>query len=104
MEPSVEPGGECAVACGNRVWVGFPEVVKVKLLHFYTEFLVSPNFYTFTILAHFFSPRCARVLQSYKYKAHVSADFLVGASLKLLCQISVYIYSYHNLRMLYMIL
>ena len=76
MEPSVEPGGECAVACGNRVGVGFPEVVK--LLHFYTEFLVSPNFYTFTMLAHFFSPRCARVLQSYKYKAHVSADFFGG--------------------------
>ena len=56
--------------------VGFPEVVK--LLHFYTEFLVSPNIYTFTILAPFFSPRCARVLQSYKYKAHVSADFFGG--------------------------
>ena len=42
----------------HRVGVGFPE--DAKLLHFYTEFLTSPNFYTFTILAHFFSPRCAR--------------------------------------------
>ena len=36
-----------------RVGVEFPEMVK--LLHFYTEFLASPNFYTFTFLTAFFA-------------------------------------------------
>ena len=35
--------------------VGFPE--GLKLLRFYAEFLAAPNFYTFTLLAHFFLSR-----------------------------------------------
>ena len=39
--------------CGeHRVGVGFQE--DAKLLRLYTEFLTSPNFYTFAMLAHFF--------------------------------------------------
>ena len=52
------------VAVGHRVGVGFPE--GVKLLHFYTEFPGTSNFYTFTLLAHFFCARCARVTFSRK--------------------------------------
>ena len=40
------------VCNAHRVGVGFPE--GVKLLHFYAEFLATPDFYTFTLLAHFF--------------------------------------------------
>ena len=35
----------------HRVGVGFPD--GLKLLHLYAEFSAAPNFYTFTLLAHF---------------------------------------------------
>ena len=39
---------------------------------FYTEFLTSPNFYTFTSLAHFFSPRCARDCLTFLELVHMA--------------------------------
>ena len=57
-------------ALEHRVGVGFPE--DAKLLHFYTEFLTSPNFYTFSILAHFFSPRCARDCLTFLELVHMA--------------------------------
>ena len=60
----------------HRVGVRFLE--GLKLLRFYTEFSAAPNFYTFTLLAHFLlRALCARVCPIFGKFCHPAS--LIGA-------------------------